>query len=153
MIDAVVTKNFELFVTEVEPRLRRALAGHLPLPLIPDAVAEAFAYAWKHWDRVQQLDCPSSYLFRVAQSSSRSRLVGVLPGPDPARLPEIEPRLGDAMKSLSSQQRSVVWLVHGCGWTYSEAAEALHISASAVGTHLTRGMSRLRAYLGVTEHG
>lgn len=148
MIDTVQI-TFEGFVAAVEPGLRRALAGHLPSESVPDALAEAFAYSWEHWSRVRQLENPGGYLFRVAQSRSRTRKSGFLPDPDPQRLPHVEPRLGKAMRALPSQQRSAIWLVHGCGWTYAETAEALDISRSAVGTHVGRGMSRLRSYLGV----
>jgi RNA polymerase sigma-70 factor (ECF subfamily) len=143
--------SFEGFVTEVEPRLRRALAGHLPLDAVPDAVGEALAYAWQHWERVRDLDNPAGYLFRVAQSRSRRRREGVPVGPDPTRLPEVEPALGPAMRALAPQQRSAVWLVHACGWTYAETASALGITPSAVGTHLTRGLAHLRQALGA-EH-
>ena len=143
--------GFETFVGRVEPSLRRALVGHLPLDAVADAVAEALAYAWQHWDRVQNLANPGGYLFRVAQSRSRRRLDGLLPGPDPQRLPHVEPLLGEAMRGLSAQQRSAVWLVHACGWTYSEAAEALGVTPSAVGTHVARGMARLRERLGVAK--
>lgn len=144
-----MTDSFETFVREVEPGLRSALAGHLPLDRVADAVAEALAYAWENWPQVAALDNPAGYLFRVAQSHSRSKLDGLLPGPDVIRLPRVEPGLGKAMRSLPARQRSVVWLVHGCGWTYAETAEALQISVSAVGTHLSRGMERLRTNLGV----
>ena len=141
--------TFDDFVRAVEPGLRRALAGHLPATAVSDALGEAFAYAWEHWDQVQMLDNPGGYLFRVAQSRSRSRLEGFLEPPDPSRLPQVEPRLASAMRSLSNMQRSAIWLVHGCDWTYAETGEALGISASAVGTHLSRGMARLRIDLGV----
>lgn len=142
-------REFEAFVVGVEPGLRRALTGHLPLDVVPDALAEAFAYAWQHWEDVQMLSNPAGYLFRVAQSRSRQRLHGVLPDPGPTTLPSFEPQLAEAMRNLPSQQRSAVWLVHACGWTYAETAEAMGISASAVGTHLSRGLSRLREHLGV----
>jgi DNA-directed RNA polymerase specialized sigma24 family protein len=145
---SAVHVSFEEFVGTVEPSLRRALVGHLPPHAVPDALAEAFAYAWEHWERLQTLENPAGYLFRVAQSRSRSRRPGLPPPPDPSRLPHVEPRLGDAMKALSTQQRSVVWLVHACDWTYAETADALGISPSAVGTHLARGMAHLRADLG-----
>jgi len=153
MIGSVVYETFEAFVAAVEPRLRRALAGHLPSDVVVDAVAEAFAYAWQHWDRLLLMDNPSGYLFRVAQSRSRAKAQVMVPDPDPFRLPHVEPRLGAAMRALPTQQRSVVWLIHGCGWSYAETAEALGISRSAVGTHLGRGMTRLRAQLGVKLNG
>jgi DNA-directed RNA polymerase specialized sigma24 family protein len=68
----------------------------------------------------------------------------------PPETRNVEPPLVDAMRSLSSQQRSVAWLVHGCGWRYGEVSVALDISVSAVGTHLARAMTRLREQLGVT---
>lgn len=146
-----VETSFEDFVGEVEPRLRRALAGHLPAAAVPDAVGEALAYAWTHWDRVRTLDNPAGYLFRVGQSRTRRRREGVPPGPDPTRLPEVEPGLGPALRALAPQQRSAVWLVHACGWTYAETASALGISPSAVGTHLTRGLAHLRTALGAID--
>lgn len=142
--------DFERFVATGEPRLRRALAGHLPLDQVPDALAEAFAYAWEHWSHVATMDNPIGFLFRVAQSRSRRRRPGFLPGPNSARLPDVEPGLGAAVRSLPDRQRSVVWLVAACGFTYSEAADALGISKSAVGTHLDRALTALRQQLGAT---
>lgn len=141
--------GFEEFVTRVEPPLRRALVGHLPLDAVADAVAEALVYAWQNWEQVRDLANPGGYLFRVAQTRSRRRLEGVLPGPDAGRLPHVEPQLGAAMRALPVQQRSAVWLIHACGWTYAETAEALGITPSAVGTHVARGMAGLRHRLGV----
>jgi DNA-directed RNA polymerase specialized sigma24 family protein len=152
MDDDSAHREFEAMVSRVEPGLRRALAGHLAADVVPDALAEAFAYAWRNWDTVQGLTNPGGYLFRVAQSKARTRLVPVLPDPDPVRLPHVEPGLGAAMRGLPERQRSVVWLVHGCGWSYAETADALGISASAVGTHVTRGLAALRNRLGVAIH-
>ena len=143
--------DFDLFVARIEPGLRRALAGHCAIDEVPDALAEAFAYAWQHWDRVSGMDSPSGFLYRVAQSRSRQRRAGSLPGPDRGRLPDVEPKLGPALRGLPLRQRSVVWLVHACGWSYADTAEALGISRSAVGTHLERALARLRADLGVAQ--
>ena len=140
--------SFRSFVEEVEPGLRRALVGHTSTGDVQDALGEAFAYAWQHWSEVRALDNPAGYLFRVAQSSTRRRRQGFPPAPDYVTLPDMEPRLWPAMRRLSRQQRSVTWLVHGCGWSYGETAEALGMSASTVGTHLSRAMEKLRAELG-----
>ena len=72
---------FERFVREVEPGLRRALSGHLDRERVPDALAEAFAYAWQHRERVMAMENPSGYLYRVAQSKSRTRRHGWLEWP------------------------------------------------------------------------
>ncbi len=143
---------FAAFVADAEPRLRRALVALRGPEDGRDATAEALAWAWQHWDRVTTMDNPVGYLFRVGQSRSRQRLHGHLDASDPhGRLPYVEPGLGPALAALSPTQRSVVVLIHGCDWTYTEVADALDISKSSVGTHLRRAMTRLRAALDVTE--
>ncbi len=47
----------------------------------------------------------------------------------------------------------MVALIHGCGWTHQEVADALELSRSSVGTHLDRAMAQLRKKLGVEGHG
>ena len=85
-------------------------------------------------------------------SANRGRRIQELPYPDlpavaPDSIPDVEPGLVDALQALSPMQRQTVWLVHACDWSYAETATALEISASAVGTHLSRGMSKLRQQL------
>jgi RNA polymerase sigma-70 factor (ECF subfamily) len=144
--------DFDTFVARIEPMLRRALTARFAVDDVSDAVAESLAYAWEHWPDVQGYENPAGYLFRVAQSRSRSRRAGLLPRPDYVELPDVEPRLMEAVRALPERQRSALWLVSACGWTYAETAEALGISASSVGTHLERALTRIRNDLGV-QHG
>lgn len=143
-------QRFTAFVDDVEPRLRRALVALLGVDETHDAVADALIYAWEHWERVEHLANPAGYLYRVARSSARVRRpkrVRFLV-PDEVRIPEVEPALVGALAELTPPQRAAVWLIHACGWSYQETAEALDISASAVGTHLGRGMDKLRNTIG-----
>jgi DNA-directed RNA polymerase specialized sigma24 family protein len=144
---------FERFVRTVEPGLRRALTGHLRRDQIPDALAEAFAYAWQHRDRVMAMDNPNGYLYRVAQSKSRSRRQGWQTWTVDVDVPDVEPGLTPALAELSPTQFRAVWLVHGCGWTYAETAVALDVSASTVGSHVARAMTHLRDQLGAVTNG
>lgn len=144
-----VVTDFEEFVRLVEPRLRRALIGCRGVEVAQEAVAEALAYAWEHWSEVQGLGNPAGYLFRVGQSRTRRRSEPRLPSPESLHLPDIEPALIPALLALPERQRSAVWLVHACGWTYAEAADALGVSASAIGTHVGRALERLRRDLEV----
>jgi len=144
----VAAPSFAVFAADAEPRLRRALAGARARDEVPDAVAEALAYAWEHWDRVSAMKNPRGYLYRVALSRSRARKPLVLPAPSDLGLPDVEPQLVPALLALSASQRTAVWLTKACGWTYSETAEAMGISASAVGTHVARGLDSLRAHIG-----
>lgn len=142
-------EEFDMFVTQTQPQLTRALTGHLPSAMVADAVAEAFAYAWEHRDRVLSMANPAGYLYRVAQSKSRRRKQGLLPWQSDAAIPDVEPGLPAALAALSPKQSEAVWLVHGAGMTHVEVAEAMGISASTVANHLERGMTRLRTDLGV----
>ena len=145
--------EFEQFVMRTEPGLRRALAGCLARDAVGDALAEAFAYAWEHRDRVMRMEHPRGYLFRVGQSKARRRKHGFLPWSSLDAMPDVEPGLVGALAALSPAQFQAVWLVHACGWTYPETAEALHVSASTVGSHVSRALGRLRERLGVVANG
>jgi len=144
-------ETFDVFVTQVQPQLERALSGHLPAPMVGDAVAEALAYAWEHRDRVLPMTNPIGYLYRVAQSRSRRRKQGLLPWKSDDAIPDIEPGLPVALAELSPRQSQAIWLVHGTGMTHVETGEAMGISASTVANHVERGMARLRETLGVHE--
>ncbi len=143
---------FERFFNEHEPRLRRAYVGVHGLDGAHDAVAEAFVWAWEHWPRVQEMENPLGFLYRVGQSKSRRKRTPQLPAPDTVGAPEVEPDLLPALLALPVGQRSAVWLVYGCEWKYAEAGEAMGVSASTVGTHASRGLERLRAALKVEDH-
>jgi DNA-directed RNA polymerase specialized sigma24 family protein len=145
--------EFEQFVIRIEPGLRRALTGCLSRDAVGDALAEAFAYAWEHRDRITRMEHPTGYLFRVARSKTRSRKQGFLPWSSGDAAPDVEPGLVGALTALSPAQFQAVWLVHACGWTYLETAEALHLSASTVGSHVSRALGHLREALGVVANG
>ena len=70
--------TFEEFFRENEPKLRRALAAAYGPEDGREAAAEALAYAWEHWERLQEVGNLPGYLFRVAQSRRRRRRVPVL---------------------------------------------------------------------------
>jgi RNA polymerase sigma-70 factor (ECF subfamily) len=143
--------GFEAFFRHAEPRLRRAFIGTHGVDRATDATAEALAWGWEHWDRVREMENPVGYLFRVGQSKTRSRRTPELPAPSVVGEPEVDPELVPALRRLSPAQRTAVWLVHGCQWRYAEAAEAMAISASAVGTHVSRALDSLRRSLSVHE--
>ncbi len=144
--------EFEQFVVIMRPRLVRAFVGFCGVDRASDAASEALLYALEHWDRVSVMDNPAGYLFRVGQSRIRQRRVPTLPPPSDVGLPDVEPALIPALLRLPMTQRTAVWLVHGCGWSYRDTAAALETSESMVGNHLTRGIGLLRRELGVGEH-
>jgi len=143
--------SFEQFFATAEPRLRRALVATYGGERGREASAEALAWAWEHWPKVQAMEHPLGYLYRVAQSRSRPRKVTVLFAPPSASEPWIEPALAGALARLSERQRVCVVLVHGFGWTLREVADLTDTALTTVETHVRRGLDRLRAALEVTE--
>jgi len=141
--------DFERFVDAVERPLRRALVVRVGVGGANDATAAALAYAWEHWDQVRELQRPVAYLYRVGLTSTRTRKTGHLPAPAEVGLPNVEPALVPALQALPDAQRVAIWLVHACGWSYAEAAEAMGVSPSTIGTHLQRGLASLRRQLKV----
>lgn len=141
---------FTDFVLEVEPRLHAALIPSIGLDHAREATAEALAWAWEHWDRVEPMDNAPGYLYRVARTKARKLYKGkpVLPPAPSDDMPWIEPGLPAAISRLSDRQRVVVGLVYAFGWTQADVAELLGLSHGAVQKHAERGLKRLRSALG-----
>ena len=136
--------SFRSFVTETEPRLRRALVATYGYERGREAVAEAFAYAWEHWDELGGVENVAGYLYRVGQSRTRSRKTRVLYEQTADHEPRFEPGLGAALAALPERQRVAVFLAHGAGWTHAEVAELLGVKEATVQTHIDRGLAHLR---------
>jgi RNA polymerase sigma-70 factor (ECF subfamily) len=96
-------QEFETFVEEGRPRLARALAACRGQDA-PEAVAEALAFAWEHWQEVSAMENPIGYLFRVGQSRTRQRRSVHLPPPASLGLPDVEPGLVPALLALPHTQ-------------------------------------------------
>ena len=142
-------RDFDEFVGDASARLRRAFLGTRGVDDADDATAEAVAYAWEHWEALRTMENPIGYLFRVAQSRTRQRRSPNLPLAETVGAVDVEPALVPALLELSPQQRTAVWLVHACDWSYREVAEALGVTVSSVGTHVARGLKHLRQRLEV----
>jgi RNA polymerase sigma factor (sigma-70 family) len=146
-------QEFSLFVTEVEPRLSRALTGTYGLEVGEEATRDALAYAWENWDRVSQMENPVGFLFRVGQSRSRRyrRSRVAFPEVRSDELPHIEPALPKALEELSERQRAALLLIHVEGLTERDAAMAMGISRVTVRRHAERALSKLRDFLEVGD--
>jgi DNA-directed RNA polymerase specialized sigma24 family protein len=143
-------EEFRLFVERAEPRLRRALVAAYGSEGGREATAEALAYAWEHWERLQEVDNVIGYLYRVGQSRIRPRKDRPLfVRPDHPE-PWFEPTLAPALAGLSESQRTAVVLVHGFGWTMREVAECTGVKVTSVQNHLDRGLKKLRTAMKVT---
>jgi len=145
---------FASFVAEVEGRLRQALVAQYGPVDGREAAVDALSWAWEHWDQVRVMKNPVGYLFRVGQSATRSFSVRPIPtaaGTSPADPVSAAPELLSALRRLPDQQRTVVVLVHGFGWSQAEVATLLEVSRSTIHEHLQRALGRLRHDLEVID--
>jgi RNA polymerase sigma factor (sigma-70 family) len=152
LADETTSTSYVAFAELAGPKLRDVLGAMFGREVGRDAAADALAYGWEHWERVEHMDNPVGYLFAVgrdrARQEFRTRRV-VLAPVDAVRIPWVEPRLVGALEHLSERQRVVVMLVHCYEWSLSEVADVLGIAKGAVQSHERRGMRRLRRRLGV----
>ena len=72
--DRTRVDGFVEFVETNEGRLRHALTAALGLEAGKDAAAEALAYGWEHWERVEAMANPVGYLYTVGRSTGRKLL-------------------------------------------------------------------------------
>jgi DNA-directed RNA polymerase specialized sigma24 family protein len=145
-----VGDDFEEWYRSVEPKLRRALTAAYGPDRGREATAEALAWAWEHRDRLERIDRPVAYLYRVGQSRTRLRRRRFLGGRAEWSEPWIEPGLAAGLAALSERQRVAVVLVHSYAWTMAEVADVLGVKVTTVQNHLERGLARLRSTLEVS---
>jgi len=151
VVDESKVDVYTAFVNEHERRLREPLIARFGGADGREAAADALIYGWEHWDRISTMENPVGYLYKVGLSRglrSRSRRRPVFDPVESSRIPDVEPRLPQALAALSDRQRTVVVLVHCFQWTQSEVGDLLGLSKTSVQNHLERGMSRLRRVIG-----
>ena len=150
--DQTAADTFSEFARGLEPSLRRGLTAGFGSEVGREAAAEALVYGWQHWERVEGMDNPAGYLFRVGQNKAR-RMTGGSRWLSRDEIvftePWAEPGFDSAWSSLSYRQRVVVGLVHGFDWSLGEVADLLGLSRASVQTHEQRGLWKLRRGLGV----
>jgi DNA-directed RNA polymerase specialized sigma24 family protein len=146
-------ESFTEFVREVEPRLKRALVAAFGVERGLEAVSEALAYGWEHWDQVKKRPNPAGYLFGVGRNKARRGIRRRLVFPETPIDHDlwVEPGLPAGLQRLSERQRVTVMLIHGDEWTLREVADLLGVSVPTVQQHADRGMAKLRAAMGVTK--
>jgi DNA-directed RNA polymerase specialized sigma24 family protein len=145
-------EQFAEFVKIDGLRLRRIMTARYGVETGGDIHAESMAWAWQNWAKLQAMENPVGYLYRVAQSSARPHHRWLRRTSFPSKFPERwhldeDSSLFNSLSSLSEAQRVSVLMVHGHQWTYAEVAEALECSVSAVTNHVHRGLATLRRQL------
>lgn len=146
------TDTFSEFFCRFEPKLRHALVASCGLEVGREATADAFEYAWAHWDRIGSMDYPVAYLYRVGRSAARKYRPRPFRGDVSieSKPPWVEPGLEQALGRLSDRQRLAVVMRHSFGYTLDETAQVMGVSITTVQKHVERGLEKLRKGLAVT---
>jgi RNA polymerase sigma-70 factor (ECF subfamily) len=151
-----LAERFTEFVVHAGGRIQQGLMAALGPDAGAEAAAEALAYGWEHWTRIEAMQNPAGYLYRVGRSR-RERTPEwqtVSEASDRGdNVPWVEPGLTRALADLSERQRVATLLVHAGDWTLAEVAELLGLDRGTVKKHAERGLAKLRAALEVTLDG
>jgi len=123
-----------------------------------DLSAEAMLKVLRRWDKVQQMDSPQGYLYRVGMNLFRRWAAGKPRtevgledrggSDDETRTSDIRLRVQTALAHLSPEQREAVVLIEYIGLSSEEAGALLDIDPASVRGRLFRAKKALRAELG-----
>jgi RNA polymerase sigma-70 factor, ECF subfamily len=154
--------RFDVFFAEEHQRLFKALYfvtgdRHDAEELMQDA----FLKLWERWDRIEAIDDPTGYLFRVALNGFRMRrrraAVAIRKA---APVPEDRDLFADAdmradvrqlLLGLAPRQRAALLLVDLLGYSSEQAARILRVRPSTVRALATQGRRALRAEEGARD--
>ena len=147
---------FEEFYRDQRAAIGRALALTLgDTQLASEAVDEAMARAYQRWARVQALDNPCGWVYRVGLNWSRSILRRAL-RPAPTWVTSgiavsdhggLDPAIDRALAQLSVEQRAVVVCRLLIGYSEAQTAAALGLRVGTVKSRLARATARLQSLL------
>ncbi len=121
-----------------------------------ELMQDAFLKLWERWDRIESIDDPVAYLFRIALNGSRmrarralrlSRRVLPLPGgeADPFEHVEASEDLRSLLREIPARQRSALVLTEIFGYTSEQAGGIMHVRAGTVRMLASQGRAALRA--------
>jgi RNA polymerase sigma factor (sigma-70 family) len=154
--------RFDVFFAEEHERLFKALYfvtgdRHDAEELMQDA----FLKLWERWDRIETIDDPTGYLFRVALNGFRMRrrraAVAIRKA---APVSEDRDLFADAdmradvrqlLLGLAPRQRAALLLVDLLGYSSEQAASILRVRPSTVRALATQGRRALRAEEGARD--
>ena len=123
-----------------------------------EITSEAFVRALERWDRVEAMDSPAAWTYRVGVNLLHRRLRRAAferrvfrDRPPPAAPPAVESELWDAVRALPLRQRTAVALRYVCDLPQDEIASVMHVAVGTVSATLTAARRRLAAELDPVE--
>ena len=151
--------SFEIFFAAEAPKLFRRLCvvtGNAAEA--EEIMQDAFLALWERWDRMDELQDPTGYLYRTAMNVFRKRIRraslalrrALSPAPDPVPFEEVDERqdVVAALAELSPRQRAALVLTDVMDYTSEEAGRALGVTAGTVRGLASRARENLRHHVG-----
>ena len=119
-----------------------------------ELMQDAFLKLWERWDRIDRIEDPTAYLFRVALNGFRmraraarraaGRLVQVAGSYDPFDEVNLREDVRQLLLKLTPRQRAALFLLDMHGYDSKEAARIMGIRPSTVRALATQGRAVLR---------
>jgi RNA polymerase sigma factor (sigma-70 family) len=147
--------SFEDLFLDVHDRLHRAL--YFITGSSADAeelMQDAFLKLWKRWDRIDKIDDPVAYLFRVALNGFRMRarrartaarkLMPAASARDPFDDVNVREDLRRLLRGFPPRQRAAVVLTEIFGYSSEQAARIMRIRPTTVRVLASQGHAALR---------
>jgi RNA polymerase sigma-70 factor (ECF subfamily) len=154
--------RFDAFVEEEHDRLFKALyfvTGSREDA--EDLSQDAFMKLWERWDRIEEIDDPTGYLFRVALNGFRMRrrraamaLRRAVPLPetrDDFVEAEMRADVRRLLMGLTPRQRAALLLVDLLGYRSEQAARILRVRPSTVRNLASQGRRALKETEGARD--
>jgi RNA polymerase sigma-70 factor, ECF subfamily len=119
-----------------------------------DLMQEAFLKLWERWDRIDSIDDPTAYLFKVALNGNRMRTraarraarrqipLGIVR--DPFDDVDVRADVLQMLRGIAPRQRAALVLLDLYGYGSEEAARIMGIRPSTVRALATQGRAVLR---------
>jgi RNA polymerase sigma-70 factor (ECF subfamily) len=119
-----------------------------------ELMQDAFLKLWERWDRIDELDDATAYLFRVALNGFRMRarrarvaarrVVSSEPAPDPFTDVEVREDLRRLLATVTPRQRTALVLTDVLGYGSEPAGEIMGIRPATVRVLASQGRAALR---------
>jgi len=157
-----VWARFDAFVEEEHERLYKALyfvTGSREDA--EDLSQDAFMKLWERWGRIDEIDDPTGYLFRVALNGFRMRRRRAAMAVR-RHVPVVEPRDGfveaemrtdvrSLLMELTPRQRAALLLVDLLGYSSEQAGRILRVRSSTVRNLASQGRRALKSAEGARD--
>jgi RNA polymerase sigma-70 factor (ECF subfamily) len=151
----------EFFEAESEPLFRRLWLVTRSQHEAEEVMQDAFLRLLERWDRVEEIDDPAAYLYRIAfnawnkrarRAARALRTALAPPGPaDDVDAADARTLVGEALARLTARQRAAVVLTELLGFTSEEAGEILGIRAVTARVLTSQARAAMRAHLGAID--